>query len=865
MKRIKKLFSVLLAAVLALSMVNVSYAVSADTSFFTDISENFDNQDLVAGSRYSASSAWLRFNNNSDTATYDSYVASNGILGRTAEATDYSLKLNNNNISSNWFMFIPNRYDSTTKKAIPGKTWGYYEGSYPAGMAMETSFDFAIEKFAACNDGYLAFSINDAGTAQTNSVKSRIQVKIERNNGAITVTTGTSTTHETLIPAVELDAWHSMKFVVVFDEGTYSEETAVNSGKARASIYLDDELMCSISDFDWAGTTKGSDGWQYKTKQKDNNTSALCWDNNSIWHVLFTNMTKATKITTGQRSANLYVDNFKMGQVDYTELNNAIAEVEAELDAYGADYGALQVAAVQAKINEAKAYIAQTGTLLSQAAVTEKANELLDALTELENGTVTLWDDIFIDFNDAELGSHSVIGAHNSGKPIWASPKSDVDTVVQSSEIDSTAAADDYSIALTGSGSYYTRFFPSRAGWGELNDEAYLDGIPAGTVVETSMKFANGNTATSGTLHIGLNMVGSVDINTNATPFLMNMSDGYNKIESIQYNDQRITVDKSIMDDEGNPKWMDLKIITVYTEENSCTTAENPSTNDDADADPKKGYASVYLDGELLCEPYEFTYVGSSAGAHSSWKYKDGVVNGNSSSMEWDNDGIWNVYFRAKDNAGPLYIDDVRMHVVTEKKVQLKKAIDKANALLAAAEAGTTLGKYNQADLDALEAKIADAYTIYNNKTTDAEGNITEGAVYTLYTQDTIDTTLTALTTAVDELPSKAVSEKLEISKSGNTVNAVFTKRMFADGSFPAKVIVAVFDNNDKLLGVEVDNGDGTIDFTGVGTDGEDKTLSASIDISTMTGAYEARAFVWNSLTGMEPIVSFEPLPLSTN
>ncbi|MBO5060886.1 MAG: hypothetical protein J6C82_08235 [Clostridia bacterium] len=832
----KKLLSILISSVLAASAVNVTYVAAEPASFFGDIGEDFsDTASIPTGSdwgrkRWTEQDAWKDA----------SFVQVNGVAGKTAAETDYALSFTNSSSSSNWVRFYPNQGADNQGLAVPGKTWGYYE-TYPSGMAMEISYDFAVTPSTNAENGEIKLGLNQNNT----------YVQIGGTGKELTNICVYGTNYDidniSLLDEDGNAMWHKLSTVIVYDEGTVTD--SVNSGTGRIAFYLDDEVILSKS-FNWSGTYTGSRaGSNYKNQQLsdyNSSTNAIPWDNNSVWGVIFSNLSKNhadfANIGTNWSPAVLYVDNLKLAQPDYSELQEAIDDAEAEIEAYGDDYGASAVATLEAKIDAAKAIIAGTGMPIAQSAVADEADALLAELEKLQAGEIKLFEDITEDFNDTTFMDN--IGGQFSQVQEWLTYGGTTELVAKNG-VYGAADTDDYCLSTTrpSSGTNRLAFFPVRDKWGKLNGENYLDGIPAGTIVETSIDFASDYSSDAGDAsHIYLNGAGD------SAPVRISISATTGKITTITTSDgSTVSVNKSLLGEDGNPKWHNLKIMSVYPTETSGI-----------------GYVTVYLDGEELCDTQTFSYSGTYAG-HSGFAGKDQHINYNNNCKYWDGDTINDVWIATNFlNGNNLYIDNLKMSIVTEKKVQLKKALDAADALLDAAAVGTDLGQHPQADVDSLKAKMAAAWSAYNNKTSDYTGAAADDAAYTLYTQNMIDTALTELTAETAAFPAKAVSEKLYISKStdGSMVTAQFKKQAFTDGVLAAKVIVAVYDTNDKLLGVAVDTGSGSLSFTGVGASGEVKKLSAELDISEISGATVARAFVWNSLTGMEPIVDSVDLSL---
>lgn len=189
------------------------------------------------------------------------------------------------------------------------------------------------------------------------------------------------------------------------------------------------------------------------------------------------------------------------------------------------------------------------------------------------------------------------------------------------------------------------------------------------------------------------------------------------------------------------------------------------------------------------------------------------------------------------------------IRTVTADKTALRHLLDQALQLFGDIEAGL-IDPPSQEDTERLEAAIAEAYSLYNGKETTAAGVALD--VVKIFSQADADAIVAELQASLDKVMD-AASHKLTITKEGATVTATYEKTAYADMEQPIRLMVALYDSQGHLVGLTQDSGSGKLVFTNVAeTGGSKQTVTTSIAIPA--GAITARAFAWDSLTGMQPL-----------
>lgn len=796
MKKSSRILSAVLAASMLLSLSNVGIAFAGgesgtETAIPGDIFVDFDT-DINLGDRYK-SEPWMYYTEN--TCTYEQSTkpgASNG--DRMMKVTNVS-----GSSSSNYLMFFPSR--------------GGWE-SVDTGAMTETSFKFAVD-FSGSADA-IKISLNNYIYDGNPATYSPILVNISNQDKKINVikaNSGTSySVSKSLVDESGSSVWHELKLVTVFND-----PSADGKGTGYSAAYLDDELLGGKITFDYSGTYPGPSGTGWAPEGG--------WDNSGLWSVKF-------EIEAKTNPSSLYIDDFRMHRLDYTELKAKISEAENML----ADCDD------PSKAEALENAIASANAVLEMSAVPTQAmvDTQTAAITAAINIPKAVTPDILVDFNTDFVRNIDWAGRNEAICPwgVWAYDDGFKYGVKETLE-DTTDTNLDRALKVKSNlnGATVLYYFPFAGNGTDGKSWGPNVTIKAGEVVETSFDMAvtypENNTGASGDISIALNPGSSTAVGIKMSQG--NASDDA-KINSVVTGSLTGTstfaitksVDGAALTNDGKrtgrTEWHKITFLTKYD------GAGN-------------GKACVYFDGKLLKGSnfdgmIDFICSGTTSpqGNHApNWG-------------PFDNTKLWGMQITNSTpyaSSDVLYMDNLRFHVIDDKKEDFNQKLEYANALIENAVIGTDMGQYSQEAVDALRAE-ADRAALINN----------EEAV--LYTQSLIDDAYDKLVSAIDTFEKSAVSDGLVVSKNNKTITAVYTKKSDAAQTMNARVIIAVYDKDNRCLGVSVDSGDGSISFEG----SETKTLSAEFDITEIPDAIYAVAYAWDSLTNMRPLVSSKPLQL---
>ena len=748
-----------------------------------DIGENFDS-DIDHGDRFGIH-AWNYEND------YIEYVPSNGLFGRQAESDDRSLKWRNENLYSNFLVYLPGM-QSEDYKNLP----------LPHGMAVETSFKFAVDTTE--NPGEMTGEPIRFGINAYRNDNGAVSVTIPQKSGSLaTVETNSGdsfTVNKNLNNPDGTPVWHELKFITIFNEGN-TLESGGSEGTGRSAVYLDGELLGGMMDFNYSGLSSCPENYPFMAG----------WDNSNIWNLFIQNWNYP------ENPDILYLDDVNIHVLDYADLNAAIDEAE---EAYNNNsYSDVQKNFLKEKIDRAKSIASGSGDLIPQTLIAAEAEALLKAIEDTDAGNIDETANLpfIVEDFDSDIASDL-----DWGKAPW-SFEHDYHEYVQSNGLfGRVAEPGDRSYMWGNQNQYLNRliFIPSR-----IKDMT----MPYGTVVETSFKFAvESNPVEGGAINDEIAFM--INGEASCGPVIkVSIPHTGRKITSVSTGDGKTVhqVNKSLDDENGNPIWHEISLLTMFNEGESLGEGAGSIGT---------GRTAVYLDGELLGNTMDFEYSGITTGDRG---YAE----------NWDNSGIWNFYIKNLTHytqPDSLYIDDLSMRAVNNRNTGFTTAINKANTLVENAAVGDDLGQYSQENIDALKLMINKAQAVHT-------GN-------DLYPQSVIDEAYYGLTDAIKAFEASAVSQKIDITKTGSTVKAEFTKVAYENTNINAVLVVAIYDDDDILMGIATDGGTGSLIFENAP---ETKTLSAQVDISQMAGAKTARAFIWNSLAGMSPILPSEEFDLN--
>lgn len=777
MKKTKKTLAILTAAAMALSAIPASYASDGTIVLPADVGENFDS-DISHGDRW-GTHAW------NYESSYLEYVNSDGLFGRKAEPGDRSLKWGNGNQWVNFLYYIPGVQSEE-----------YKNNPAPKGIPIETSFKFAVDTKAnptSLLGGNIYIQLNgNAGTAAS--------VVIPHKQAAITAVNEKSLSKPKQLNNSDGSAqWHEIKFITLFNEGTSLGEGKGSEGTGSSVIYLDNEILGETREFAYSGISDG----EYNFLKN--------FDNSTLWNLKIDNLTHYTGCD------DLYIDDVNIHVIDYSSLDNAIKE--AENACANNNYNNAQKKYLKKYIEKAKMTAAISNeNLITQDAVNVGTSELLQAIKDANSGNIddtTDYPSITENFNnniqtDLDWGQSAP----------WLYESNFLTYESSNGLFGRKAEANDKCISWSNGNPWLNRlmFFPSR-----VKDMT----MPYGTTIETSMKFAvKSNPKEDGSLSDSIDI--GINGCTNSTPVIrVSIPHMQRKINFVGTSENGFTVDKKLDDEEGNPIWHELSLLTMFNEGESLGEGTGSVGT---------GRTAVYLDGELMGETMDFNYSGMST-------LERGFAG------PWDNSGIWDLYIKNMTHYSQpdsLYIDDLSIKAVNDRSTAFNVAINKADELIKNAVIGDELGQHKQSDADALKSAADKAKEVYTSNN--------------LFTQSLVDDAYFGLTDAIEVFERSAVSEVIKLTRTGSVVKAEFTKISNESAAVDAKLAAAVYDSEGILLGIVTDSGNGQMIFDGETQ--ETKTLSAQIDIAALTDAKTAQAFIWNSLSGMSPILPSATLEL---
>lgn len=803
-----------LSALAILSMVTVAQVplgeVAKGAAYEQAIYESFDTPLDIGG--------WTDTNNENyswaqNAGTLD-YVESDGILGREAEDGDRCVRWRYDGVSGtgNTLFFMPQRGSQEAIEA--GRTWGA-DGAVPAGKVTEVSFDFAVDnKGQDSGVGQIEFTLNAAADhhAMEVVIPFRGAGYPDVINRVSTMSQGSGVRDDypianyPLTPKAE-NFWRNLKFVTVYDE--------MNNGKVM--VYLDDvALLTEPMTFTYTGSSKLPE-------------NLGTYSNGSIWSLLFRN----TTWKDGGEPYDLYIDNLRMSVRDDTKLVQAMEDANSSL-ADSAAFSPEAKAALEQELQSARGAVDNTAELASQRRVDYLAKRLEEAVEACETGLNYFIPSLYDDFN-----RHIGFESEWSGATAWGAV--DVNALSYHSRKTFDSEADPADKVLELHNINYLFHVPKRdatmastgRSWG-LTDP-YADYIPDGETVEYSFDFAVKVNGTKTDVPTSFGYGGGIEITVNAlgdsNPIGMVIADntgalwGVNSMSASVRDEVRLATD---LNPNGETTWHRMTFLVQHKEDGT-------------------GKACAYLDGEMVGKVFDFTYTQDLGGLPAGLG-------------QWNRDEFYTVMYRNLTD-DELYIDNVSTRVINGKKPVLSAMLEEAYPLYKDAQVGNELGQYRQETKDAFRIVIENAYSVLNGQKTDIEG-LPVGTEAVMYTQEEIDAAVSALEQALIEFPRSANSQQLTIAKSGNEITATYQKKAFEDQTWNVRIFVCVYDANHHLLAVIQDSGNGAMDFTGVPAEGELKELSAALDIGSISGATYAAAYAWDSLTGMQPLVSAAELTL---
>ncbi|MBE7044382.1 MAG: hypothetical protein E7397_02550 [Ruminococcaceae bacterium] len=632
----------------------------------------------------------------------------------------------------------------------------------PKGEIFEFAFDMAVEPVQ-----------DDTATADTG-----LRVSINENDFSIfsghrrgTIWNYATNTEQNQINRVinpnEAVTWHRYNMLVQY----------LDNGVGKAQIYMDGEAMGPAIGFTYEDGQEIISGAPYKEPFTAGQPSYI----------------KIINDTWISTSDNGWFDNVVAGGIDFYELNQAYKNANkaiAELTEGG--YSTMAKAALDKLLADNLAYKNKTAdTLLPQAKIDEIAEAIKEATEELKNSTA---DD---DAKYVPTVTYNFDGEWNPERwnpgALWQCDANYGQLVNSNGLFGRVATATDKALQWRNENPW-----ANHATFKMMNN-GMIDYYPRGMVMEASFDLAieygaDDPTKVGGNSFIAINPIPGCE------PIRIWIPHRTGQISSVQHSVNGTEVNEVLwttMDPNLETAWHKISLLVRYDDDTL-----------------KTGTAAAYLDGKPLGSTYQFNY---NAEEYNAAEY--GVWKMNTPSV------LQICNLTHIENSDKIYMDNLKLAPVTQKKAKLEKLVEDAYELY------YELEETNGATAEQLEdfrLKIGAARSVYEGKNTTFEGIGDESEV--LFTQELIDKAISELETLMNSF-----GLTVSVSEYG-----VLTATMVGK---TATVAVAAYDSSDRI--VAVISGDQT----------------ASLDMSTVDAAY-AKAFAWDALGTMMPVsdaVPFNP------
>lgn len=631
----------------------------------------------------------------------------------------------------------------------------------PKGEIFEFAFDMAVEP------------VQD----DTSTVDTGVRVSINENDFSIfsghrrgTIWNYATNTEQNQINRVinpnDVVTWHRYNMLVQY----------LDNGVGKAQIYMDGEAMGPAIGFTYEDGKEIISGAPDKEPFTAGQPSYI----------------KIINDTWVSTSDNGWFDNVVAGGIDFSELNQAYKnanKVIAELTAGG--YSTMAKAVLDKLLADNLAYKNKTAdTLLPQAKIDEIAEAINEATEELKNSTA---DD---DAKYVPTVTYNFDGEWNPERwnqgALWQCDADYGQLVNSNGLFGRVATATDKALQWRNENPWV-----NHATFKMMNN-GMIDYYPRGMVMEASfdlaVEYGADPTKNGGNTFIAINPVPGCE------PIRIWIPHRSGQISSVQHSVNGTEVNEVLwttMDPNLETAWHKVSLLVRYDDDTL-----------------KTGTAAAYLDGKPLGSTYQFNYNAEeyNAAEYGVWKMNTPSV------LQISN-------LTHTENSDKIYMDNLKLAPVTQKKAKLEKLVEDAYELY------YELEETNGATAEQLEdfrLKIGAARSVYEGKNVTFEGIGDDGEV--LFTQELIDKAISELETLMNSF-----GLTVSVSEYG-----VLTATMVGK---TATVAVAAYDSSDRI--VAVISGDQT----------------ASLDMATVDAAY-AKAFAWDALGTMMPVsdaVPFNP------